>query len=422
LTAATAPSRSAVATLVVLTAINLLNYVDRYLVPPLVPNLKSAMGLSDAQVGWLWPAFMLVYMVTAPVFGAWGDRGSRTRPIALGIFIWSLATALSGVAQNYGQLFAARALVGIGEAAYVAIAPALLADCFPVAERGRVYAVLNMAIPVGAALGYVLGGLIGRLFGWRAAFLVGGIPGLALAFAVLWLPDPPRGSQEARAATNAAASAVPRGVGGALAVYLSFLRRGPYMMLVLGYAAYTFALGGLGFWMPTFLERVRGIPAAEATTGFGAIVVVTGFLGTLVGGWLGDYCLKRSRAGYLWFSGVVTLAAVPCALLALSAAEPRIYYPAIVSAELLLFMSTGPINAAIANIVSPLERASALALSMFVIHLMGDVPSPPLIGYLSDVGSLGHAVLLVPVAIAAGGLVWLVGAGAYGRAAVPAPA
>jgi hypothetical protein len=191
-------------------------------------------------------------------------------------------------------------------------------------------------------------------------------------------------------------------------VYWGLLRRLPYMLLVLGYAAYTFGLGGLGFWMPTFLERVRGIPAAEATTGFGAIVVVTGILGTLAGGWVGDYCLKRSPAGYLWFSGVVTLLAAPLALVALIAPERHIYYPAVVGAELLLFMSTGPINAQIVNIVSPLERASAIALSMFAIHLLGDVPSPPLIGHLSDVGSLAHAVLIVPVAVAIGGVIWLV--------------
>src|SRR5213078_129572 len=256
---------------------------------------------------------------------------------------WSLATVLSGLARSYPQLLAGRALVGIGEAAYVAIAPALLADCFPASGRGRVYSVLNMAIPVGSALGIVLGGLIGHHFGWRAAFLVAGRS-----------PGP-------------------------LAVYLSFLRRAPYMLLVIGYAAYTFALGGLGFWMPTFLERVRAVPPDKATTGFGAIVVETGVLGTLVGGWLGDYCLERSRQGYLWFSGVVTLAAVPFAIVALAASAPAVYTAAIVAAELLLFMSTGPINAAIANIVSPRERASALALSMFAIHLLGDVPSPPLI-------------------------------------------
>ena len=404
----TAPApRSAIRALSVLTAINLLNYLDRYVVSPLVPELKGAMALSDAQLGWLVPAFMLVYMLAAPVFGAWGDRGSRTRPIALGVFVWSLATVLSGLARSYPQLLAGRALVGIGEAAYVAIAPALLADCFPASGRGRVYSVLNMAIPVGSALGIVLGGLIGHHFGWRAAFLVAGAPGMLLAAAVLWLPDPPRGAQDPSPVGPTAPLAVAGRTPGPLAVYLSFLRRAPYMLLVIGYAAYTFALGGLGFWMPTFLERVRAVPAVEATTGLGAILVVTGFLGTFAGGWLGDYFLRFSPQAYLWFSGFTTLLAAPFALLALSAPAPAVYYPAIVVAELLLFMSTGPINAAIVNIVSPLERASAVALSMFAIHLLGDVPSPVLIGYLSDVGSLGRAVLVVPVAIAIGAIVWL---------------
>ena len=385
-----------------LTAVNLLNYLDRYLVPPLVPDLERALALSHQQAGWLWTAFMLVYMLTAPLFGSWGDRGSRPTPIALGVFIWSLATVLSGVARSYPQLFAARALVGIGEAAYVAIAPALLADCFPIGSRGRVYAVLNMAIPVGAALGYVVGGLIGGHFGWRAAFLVCGAPGVLLAAAVWALRDPPRGAQDESPPPRAA----PTGAG-PLAVYWDLARRARYALLVLGYAAYTFGLGGLGFWMPSFLERVRGVPAKEATTGFGGIVVVTGILGTLAGGWLGDYCLKRSQQGYLWFSGVVTLAAVPFAFIALTAPAPGVYYPAIVAAELLLFMSTGPINAAIVNIVSPFERASAVALSMFMIHLLGDVPSPPFIGYLADRGSLAGAVLIVPLALAIGGAVWL---------------
>ncbi len=205
-------------------------------------------------------------------------------------------------------------------------------------------------------------------------------------------------------------------------MYFSLLRRGPYMLVVLGYAAYTFGLGGLGFWMPTFLERVRGVPADQATTGFGAIVVVTGLLGTLAGGWLGDYLLRFSRQAYLWFAGAVTVLAAPVALLALSAPSPVIYYAAIVIAELLLFMSTGPINAVLVNIVSPFERASAIALSMFAIHLLGDVPSPPLIGYLSDVGSLARAVLLVPVAIAIGGMVWLASARVSARAEAPATA
>jgi MFS transporter, Spinster family, sphingosine-1-phosphate transporter len=402
--------RAALWALGVLTAINLLNYLDRYVVSAIATPLKGAMGLSDTQLGWLMPAFMLVYMVAAPVFGAWGDRGSRTRPIALGVFIWSLATALSGLARSYPQLLAGRAVVGIGEAAYVAIAPALLADCFAEEGRGRVYAVLNMAIPVGAALGYIVGGQVSGHFGWRAAFFVAGVPGLLLALSMLRLPDPPRGAQE-RAAPAGAAPASP------LAIYLGLLRRGPFMVVVLGYAAYTFGLGGLAFWMPVFLERVRHVPHEQATTWFGAIVIVTGFLGTFAGGWLGDYLLKHTRQAYLWLSGVSTLLAAPCALLALTTPAAGGYYPAIVVAELLLFMSTGPINAAIVNIATPLERASAVALSMFAIHLLGDVPSPLLIGRLSDLSTLGEAVLIVPVAITVAGVVWLLAAHSNERAA-----
>jgi predicted MFS family arabinose efflux permease len=360
---------------------------------------------------------MVVYMITAPAFGSWGDRGSRTRPIALGVFVWSLATALSGLAQSYAQLLAGRALVGIGEAAYVAIAPALLADCFASAGRGRVYAVLNMAIPVGAALGYIVGGLVSAHWGWRAAFFVAGVPGVLLSAAVLWLTDPPRGAADGPEPRRAAAAAA-----SPLAIYLGLLRRWPYVVVVLGYAAYTFGLGGLAFWMPTFLERVRHIPPAAATTGFGAIVLVTGFVGTFAGGWLGDHLLRFSRQAYLWLSGVLTLLAVPCALLALLAPSPALYYPGIVAAQLLLFMSTGPINAAIVNIAGPLERASAIALSMFAIHLLGDVPSPALIGHLSHLSSLGEATLIVPVAFAAAGLIWLAAARVNERVAQPAAA
>jgi MFS family permease len=420
----TAPAsrRPAFIALGVLTTINLLNYLDRYLVPPLVPDLERALGISHGQAGWLWPAFMVVYLIAAPVFGAWGDRGSRTRPIALGVALWSVATVLSGLARSYPQLFASRALVGIGEAAYAAIAPALLADYFPASARGRIYAVLNMALPVGAALGYVLGGLIGHHLGWRAAFFLCGAPGMLVAAVMLALPDPPRGAQDAPGSAPSRGPQPGAGsVAAAVAVYLSLARRMPYVLLVLGFAAYTFALGGLGFWMPTFLQEVRGVPADEATAGFGAIVIVTGFFGTLAGGWLGDYCLKRSRQGYLWFSAITTLAAAPVALLALTSPAPHIYYPAIVIAELLCFMSTGPINAAIANIVSPLERASAMALSIFAIHLLGDVPSPPLIGHLAVAGSLGRAVLVVPVALAIGGIIWLLAAREDGRVTHPVP-
>ena len=408
----TTPARPALVALGVLTFINLLNYLDRYLVSGMIPALKAApLLLSDEKIGLLTTAFMAVYMIAAPVFGALGDRGKRTRPIAVGVFLWSIATVLSGLATNYAHLLGARAIVGIGEAAYVSVAPALLSDAFSRSQRGRVLSVFNMAIPVGAALGYIVGGLVSHHFNWRAAFFIAGAPGIVLALLVLGLKDPPRGGQDeaagAPAETTAPASPV--------AVYLGLFKQLPYMLVVLGYAAYTFALGGLAVWMPNFLERVHHIPAVQATTTFGAIVVVTGFLGTFAGGWLGDYWQKSSRQAYLWMSGWITLVAAPLVFLSLSAASPSLYYPAIIVAELLLFMSTGPINSAIANLVSPAERASAFALSMFMIHLLGDVPSPWLIGRLSDLTSLGQAVLIVPAAVVISGVVWLISARVCGR-------
>ena len=403
--------RTGILALTILAGINLLNYLDRYVVSALLPDLKRApMHLTDFELGTLMSGFLVVYMLAAPVFGRLGDRGSRPRPIAIGVFLWSLATGLSGLARNYAQLLAARAVVGIGEAAYATIAPSLLADFFGRRTRGRAFAVFNMAIPVGAALGYVVGGVVRHHFSWQAAFYVAGIPGVVLALWILRLPDPPRGAKEEEDTADPIPG-VPHGPpSGSWAVYLRLLRQRPYMVTVLGYAAYTFALGGLAFWMPTFLERVRGIPAEQASAGFGEIVVVTGFVGTFIGGWLGDYWLRYSRQAYLLMSGWVTLLAVPAVYLALAAAAPRVFYPALIAAELLLFMSTGPINTAIVNLVSPLERASAVALSILTIHLLGDVLSPSIIGALSDVSSLGGAVMIVPGAVAISAVLWLVAA------------
>ncbi|HUN26811.1 MAG TPA: MFS transporter [Steroidobacteraceae bacterium] len=408
------PRRLALAGLAVLTTVNLLNYLDRYVVSALVPDLEHArMGLTGFRLGTLMTGFIVVYMLTAPLFGALGDRRSRTRWTAAGVALWSLATTLSGFAHSYLGLLASRAAVGVGEAAYGTIAPSLLADYFPLARRGRAFAVFGMAIPVGAALGYVVGGLIDARYGWRPAFFVAGVPGLLLAAAVWRLTDPPRGVQEG----GARAEPPPAG---AARVYLSLIRRPAYRLTVLGYAAYTFAVGGLAFWMPDFLERARGVPATQATAGFGAIVVATGFLGTFAGGWIGDLWLRRARSAYLWLSALTALIAVPCALIALTAHGAPLYYSAIVAAELMLFASTGPINSEIVNLVAPAERASAVALSVLAIHLLGDVISPPLIGLIADRASLGEAVLIVPVAIACCAALWFAAARATAREAARA--
>ncbi|MGC3996972.1 MAG: MFS transporter [Anaeromyxobacter sp.] len=385
--------------LVVLTLVNLFNYLDRFVVSALVEPLKrSELRLSDTQAGLLMTGFVVVYMLTSPVFGALGDRLRRPRLVALGVLIWSLATALAGFARSFLGLFAARAAVGVGEAAYGTITPGLLADLYPKTLRGRVMAFFFCAIPIGSALGFVIGGLVEHALGWRAAFFIAGLPGLLLALLCLRLPDPPRGAQD-----HDEAHAPPPNL---LATYLDLLRNRTYLLTVIGYAAYTFAIGGMAFWMPAFLERERNVPTQQATVLFGAIVVVTGFVGTFAGGWLGDRLLKRSAQAYLWLSGIAALLAAPLAWVVFVAESPSIYLPAVILAELLLFASTGPINSEIVNVVKPGERATAVALSILTIHLLGDVPSPPMIGWISDHSTLGRAVLIVPVAVLLAGFFW----------------
>jgi MFS family permease len=406
--------------LAILSFINLFNYLDRYLVSALVERLKhSELALTDAELGLLMSGFLAVYTLTAPIFGALGDRRARPRLIAFGVACWSAATALSGLAGSYLWLLAARASVGIGEAAYGTIAPSLLSDYFPQAQRGRAMAVFFCAIPVGSALGYIVGGFMGAQFGWRSAFFVAGIPGFALALLCLKLQDPPRGAQDsgAAAAPAAKAGAASVGLGAATkATYRLLIANKPYVFTVLGYAAYTFAIGGLAYWMPAFLERVRGISAEKSTLQFGEIVVVTGFLGTFLGGWLGDYCAKYSRQAYLAVSAVATLLAAPFVWFALTTPSTTTYLCCMVMGQLLMFLSTGPINASIVNLVLPTQRASAIALEVFVIHLLGDCISPYLIGALSDVSSLGEAVRIVPLAVLLAGMLWAYAARAQARA------
>ena len=457
--------------LAILSFINLFNYLDRYLVSALVERLKhSELALTDGQLGALMSAFLAVYTLAAPVFGALGDRRPRPKLIAFGVACWSIATAMSGLAGSYVALMLARASVGIGEAAYGTIAPSLLSDYFPVATRGRAMAIFFCAIPVGSALGYIVGGSVGAHFGWRVAFFVAGIPGLVLAFLCLSLKDPPRGVQdqelpeaattptsgtevadaaEGGTATNggretikpagetatpprgrqsvaaARATAAPRrgrdGISAARedeattgrsisattkATYRLLLKNRPYVFTVLGYAAYTFAVGGLAYWMPAFLERVRGVSPEKSTLEFGQIVVITGFLGTFIGGWLGDTCAKYSQRAYLIVSAAATLIAAPFVWFALTAASSTTYLVCMVIAQLLLFLSTGPINTSIVNLVVPTQRASAVALEIFAIHALGDALSPFLIGAVSDASTLAQAVKIVPVAVVISGLLW----------------
>jgi sugar phosphate permease len=271
-----------------------------------------------------------------------------------------------------------------------------------------VFAIFFSAIPVGAALGFILGGLVDVHFGWRAAFYVAGLPGLVLAALALTLHDPPRGGLDAAGHADAASGGhgpAPRGKSWR-ALYGPLLGLRRYRTTILGYAFATFAAGGLAYWFPAFLQRARGLSPSVATAGVGIVTAVTALVGTLLGGVVAERLLKRTKFAHLWFCGVSTLLAAPFVAVALIAQDPVLIFAAIVVGELFLFASTGPVNLAIVNAVRPDQRVAAVALSIFTIHMLGDVPSPPLIGWISDRTSLATAILLVPVAVVVAGLVW----------------
>ncbi len=386
-----------------MTLLNFVNYIDRYVLPAVAPRVKEALGLTDTELGILGSAFLFSYFIASPLFGWLGDRLSRTRLMAIGVGIWSLATAGAGLAGNLWQMLLARGSVGVGEASYAAISPALISDYYPPERRGRVFAIFYLAIPVGSAVGYLLGGAIESHFGWRAAFYAVGLPGLALALLTLTAPDPPRGIND----PPAASIEKPRSY---LHTLATLARNRDYVMAVTGYAAYTFAVGGMSFWVPVYLNRERAMALDEANYVVGAITVIAGIGGTFLGGYLADILAPRIRQAHLYVSGVSMVLAIPFAWIAFSGHDRNTFMASLLAAEFLVFLSTGPINVVLVSVVPVAIRATAMAVSIFFIHLCGDAAAPIVIGAVSDRFGLSKAVLIMPVIVAVSGVIWLVAA------------
>jgi predicted MFS family arabinose efflux permease len=393
---------NAALTLAVFTGLNLLNYVDRYVLPSVATPLKAELGIDDEQYGRLAPAFMIGYFLTAPIFGALGDRGARKWLIALGVVVWSVGTMLSGWAHGLMIMLLFRVIVGVGEASYGTLSPGWIADLFPSHRRNNALALFYLAIPVGAALAFKLGGWMATSYGWRWAFMWAGVPGLALALAVLMLREPPRGMSD-----GAAATATPP-AGGGMRGYLRLLEFKPYLLVVAGYVGYTFAMGGFIFWAAQFLERVHGMSVKAADDFFGLGVVVTGLAATPLGAWIATRWQKRSSAGNAWTIALSALLAVPTVYFAFASANLDTAKQALIISMFLLFMSTGPVNTVILESVPVALRASAMAASIFSIHLFGDLWSPWIVGALSvKLGSLQRAALwLMPGGIAVCAVFW----------------
>ena len=295
-------------TLFVLTTINILNYIDRNIFAALVPVMKAELHFSDAAFGWLGSAFILSYTLIAPVFGYLGDRGPRTRVMAGGLLVWSGATAFTGMASSYIGQFVTRVTVGFGEAAYSVISPTVISDHFPKTQRGKIFAIYSGAIPVGSALGYVLGGWLEPIFGWRHTFFVVGVPGVLLTLLLFFLPNPVRGAQDVVVGED-----LPVEVAGTLREsYSKLFSNGGFLFCVLGYASWTFVVGGLAFWMPSYIVRYfDGVSLSRGNYEFGLVTVAGGFIGTVFGGWLADRWERKHGNGYMKVSVLSMILSVP---------------------------------------------------------------------------------------------------------------
>ncbi|HEY8080197.1 MAG TPA: MFS transporter, partial [Labilithrix sp.] len=392
--------------LALLTGLNLLNYLDRLVLSAVLPKVRDELALSRFEGGLLATVFLLGYFVTSPLFGTLGDRYPRKHLIALGILIWSVATLASGMATSLGTLVAARAFVGVGEASYATLAPTIIDDITPPQKKGRALGIFYVATPIGSALGYLVGGFVEHRWGWRHAFYVAGGPGIALALVCLFIAEPAR-----KLATEK--PDVVRDIG-------SLVKLPLYRFGVLGYCAYTAAIGAFAYWAPEFLYRRYNLDLAVANFRFGIVVIVAGAIATWIGGKWADVMRLRVEKvekepgqidretvrGLLRICAIGSLIGTPVTIACFLAPSPNVFFACAFVAILALFMSTSPINAVVLKSVPESLRASAMALCIFGIHLLGDLWSPPFVGLLADHLPVQLAMMALPVAIGVSAWLW----------------
>ena len=389
--------------LTLLLAINLFNYIDRQVLAALEPDIRATFFSANdsyamTKTGLLGDAFLITYMFVAPLLGLLADRMSRWILVGSAVMLWSLASGASGLAATFGMLFATRIFVGIGEGGYGPAAPTILSDLFPIETRGRVLAIFCAAIPVGSALGYVIGGLIGHHLGWRWAFYLVTPPGLILGLLCFWQRDPRVGAHHV----------IQKNARRRLSDYLSLFRTRSYVINCIAQTLMTFATGGLGYWVSAYL-RYRNQSPVVGMTIFGLITVVAGLVSTLLGGVVADKLRARLPGSYFWVSGLGMMIACPMFIASLYVPFPAAWIAMFV-AIFFLFLNTGPSNTALANVAVPAVRATAFAVNIFVIHAFGDVQAFWLIGYIAGHSNMHVAFLFVSAVIMLSGIVWLLGA------------
>ena len=367
--------RGASFALAVLFSMNLLNYMDRFVFNSLGKQIEGSLKIGHADFGLLSGAFMVVYSLVSPVIGWMGDRYSRRWLLAVGVGLWSVATVGTAFAEDFNQMFFWRALLGVGEASYGVVAPALLSDLFERRSRGRVMGWFYLAMPLGIALGYGVGGYVGARYGWRQAFWVVGLPGLLAAAAALLIRDPGRGASEGH---KAGAARKP-----GFADYGVLFRTPSYVYNVAGLSAATFVIGAYGNYAAIFYQEVRHMPLERASYWIAGMAFSSGIIGILLGMFMADYLRRFTRRAYLLWTGMAALVATPFVGAAFLVEQTYWSMGLLFVGMILLSSVLGPCNTVVANVVPASHRAAGFALNIFLIHMLGDISSPILIGYLS---------------------------------------
>jgi len=384
--------------LVLLTGMNFVNYLDRYILPAVQEQIKGEFHISDGQIGRITTWFFVAYVLASPITGWLGDRFRRKPIIVVAALVIAGMNFLTASVHDYASLNFRHAALGIGEACFGIFAPAMLADFYAEDRRNVVMTIFNVAIPVGAAMGYLSGGLISQHHGWRMAFIVSAIPGAILALLILFFMREP-----VRISASESKAQMDKGT------VLSLLTNKAYLGAILGYAAITFSLGGISAWIPTFLQRVNGYDAGKAGTIMGGITVACGLGGTIIGGIVAQKWSKKTEKALYYVPALSAGLAVAPSVLCFFGPK-SLTLPMLGLAVFLIFLGTGPVNAATLNAVPANLRATAMAGQLFTIHVLGDTFSPTIIGTISDHSNLRVGLAATLVTFALGAVIFFIGA------------
>lgn len=389
------------AAVVFLTAVNLLNYFDRYIVQSVEPTITREFGLSNTEAGYVVSAFVLGYFIFSPIFGYLGDKFDRRWVMALGLVAWSIATALTSFATGLLTFVVARVLVGVGEACYGSIVPVYLkgriADTLTL---NRTLSIFYVAIPVGSALGYVAGGLIAQEYGWRMLFLLSAVPGLFLAFGFLALHRDGLSGEKSH-----------KGSGSGFSSGMKQILSNRFLLLIiLGYVLNTFTLNGVAAFVVRHGMSL-GLSEATSSSYFGAILVITGLAGTMGGGFLASRMAANGKDAIRQLTRFVafsTLLAVPFLGLCFLFKSAELFLTACFLAELLIFAGVAPLNSVIVARAPAGFESFTQGITIFAIQLFGGFLGPVVIGGLADwLGELALALQGTTLALLVSGLIWL---------------